>query len=170
LRGGGLEALEGGEGPVEETVGGIEAALKPMEKLVAASVDFAEQFILIVVVIVLKKFEIFAPNAGFDLTETAKQPGAGDKGVDEVALFGRGGAVMVVVFGGKLSESMGIFTAEHFGFGVDAGLESVHGRDGFAGLGARTGGALRVVTVSLDLSNGCHVAAFRLQSTGEEER
>jgi hypothetical protein len=152
----GLQTLEIGEGAVEGAAGGIDAALKPLEKLMPASVDFAEQFVLIVVVVVLKKFEIFAPNAGLDLAKTPEQPGVGDEEVDEVALFGRGGAVVVVVLGGELGKGMSIFTAKHFGFGIDAGFESVPGRDGFAERRARTGGTLRVKTICLNLSNGCH--------------
>ncbi len=65
---------------------------------------------------------------------------------------------MVVECRGERFEFGGIFTGDDVGPGVDAGLESVEGRGGFAFGSFRAGGFLSVAAVGGDLGFSGHVS------------
>ena len=76
--------------------------------------------------------------------------------IDEHALLGGGGAEAAVIFAGEFLEGGGGFAADELGFGVDAGLEGIHGGADLALGGAGSGGFLCVEAIGLDLLFGCH--------------
>jgi hypothetical protein len=84
--------------------------------------------------------------------------------------FGGGGAVALAVHVDGLLEASDVFGGEDGGFGVDAGLEAVHGGDGLAcdrGAADRFWG---VTAVSFDLAEGRHGwLASALRSDGQAD-
>jgi len=64
---------------------------------------------------------------------------------------GRGSVVAVEDFG-EMGELVGVLASDDGGLGVDAGLESVHARDGFALDGAWADRLGRVAAVGFDLT------------------
>jgi hypothetical protein len=91
------------------------------------------------------------------------------KVVEESSPFGFEGEAGAVAdeFGG---ERGGIFARGEFVSGVDAGLESVPARDGFALPGARTGGKLCIAAIGLNLDLGWHRASDSPTVAGEHGR
>ena len=73
-----------------------------------------------------------APEFGFDATETAEAPFVVDHGIDEETFIGVGGAVEFVVFGGEFGEIFGGFGEHDLMLGMDAVLQGVEARIGFA--------------------------------------
>jgi hypothetical protein len=96
------------------------------------------------------------PELGLYAFEAANLPFIPHESVDEVPLARGGGLEFPVVLFRELSEGLRIFAADDMGFGVNAGLEGVHPRDGFAGLGAGAGGELRIATIRGELFFGWH--------------
>jgi len=98
----------------------------------------------------------FVPEVSFADAEPAEEPFGIDEGVDEHALLRSGGkeAIMVLRFEGF--EVGLVFAADYLRFGVDAGLEGIHGAAGLALRRAGTGGLARVEAIGLDLFLGCH--------------
>src|SRR5216684_827095 len=98
------------------------------------------------------------PGLGFDFFHAAAQPFGTDESVYQRALFGCGGEMAVVVFGGEHVEFVGALPEfENGGFGVDAGFEGVDGGAGAAERGAGAGGALRVAAAGFALELCWHV-------------
>jgi len=74
-----------------------------------------------------------------------------DEVVNQGALFGSAGLMVLVVFDREGLPFGRIFPGEDFGLGVNAGLQGIRGRVGLAFRGARAGGLLRVEAIRLDL-------------------
>jgi hypothetical protein len=110
--------------------------------------------------------EHLLPDGGLDGAKAADVPLVVDEGVDEVPLTGGHGVELIVVLGGELRESFGIFAADDVGSGVDAGFQGVHPSDGFAGVGAGAGGFLRIQAIRRDLLFRCHKRKGRRRKTG----
>jgi hypothetical protein len=98
-------------------------------------------------------------EVGGEEAVAAKEPAVFDEDVDEKAFDEADGLPLVVVFGGESGESGGVFAGGGFVSGIDAGLESVPARDGFAWFGARTGGELCVRAIGENLFLGSHRAS-----------
>jgi len=153
----GLETFEVLEGGAPVFLSGIDALLEALELAVAST-------------IALGQFEGFfgyratvdglIPEVGLDGAEAAQEPFAIDEDVDEGALGGSPGAVLVKVLVAEGFQVFGGFAEDDLGFGIDAGLERVLGSSGFALDGARTGGFLGVEAVGLDLFQGRHTTAM----------
>ena len=79
-----------------------------------------------------------------------------DDFVEVKAGFGGVGVVTLVVVGDELLEIGEFFGREDEGFGVDAGLQGIHGGGGFACDRGGAGGFLRVTAVRFDLTLGRH--------------
>ncbi len=131
---------------MERAVGGIGTALEPGERLFAAQVGEtgSAAFALVVQGLVI-------PEIGLDPAKTPQEPIGGDEGGDAAALGGGRGLVELLVLGGEGGKFGGIFIREDFGFGADAGSESVQFRYGLAFSGAGSGRAARVAPVGFDL-------------------
>src|ERR1035437_2718570 len=95
-------------------------------------------------------------EVGGEEAVAAQEPVVFNEDVDEEAFADAEGLELMVVLGGESGESGGVFAGGGFVSGVDAGFESVPARDGFAWLGARTGGELCVRAIGLNLFPGCH--------------
>jgi hypothetical protein len=93
---------------------------------------------------------------GFGVVEAAEGPLAADEVVDVEALFGVGGAVVEVALLDELLEIGEVFRRKEEGFGVDAGFEVVHGRNGLASDRGGTGRFLGVTAVGFYLTKGRH--------------
>ena len=91
------------------------------------------------------------PELGLDAARAAEAPLAGDERIDQEALLGVGGAVLLVVFGGKLGEIPGFFVEHDLLNGVDAVLEGVKAGCGLTGGGAGSGRLLCVGAAGLAL-------------------
>src|ERR1035441_6608539 len=63
-----------------------------------------------------------------------------------------------------------VFVGGGFVSGVDTGIECIYGRDGFAWLGARSGGELCTAAIGLNLYLGCHRASTSPTVAGEQAR
>ena len=74
-----------------------------------------------------------------------------DEVVDELTFVGGLGLVVVVVFGREGGALGGIFPWQDFGLGVDAGFQGILAGAGLPLDGGRTGGALRIEAIGLDL-------------------
>jgi hypothetical protein len=132
-------------------LGGIDAALETAEGGLAAAEGLAGRAIVFGVPGVLHfAFE----DLGIDSAKAAEQPLVVDEGIDEEAFFGGDGKEALVIFGGEKFEGRRVLAADEVGFGVDAGLESIHARDGLARNGARAGGTQSVQTICRDLFDG----------------
>jgi hypothetical protein len=93
---------------------------------------------------------------GFGVVEAAEGPLAADKVVDVEALFGVGGVVVEVAVLDELLEFGEVLAGEEERFGVDAGFEAVHGRDGLARDRGGAGRFLGVTAVGFYLTKGRH--------------
>ena len=121
--------LEGVEGAVEGAAGGIDAPLELAEGFVFVHAGLAEgELVLLAVGFLVGIFK----ELGFGGAEAAEGPLAADEVVDETAGIGGSGAVLLVVVFDELLEVGEVFAGEEEGFGVDAGFEVIHGRDGLA--------------------------------------
>ena len=98
-------------------------------------------------------------EVGGEKAVAAQEPVVFDEDVDEKAFDEADGLPLVVVLGGESGENGGVFAGGNFVSGIDAGLESVPARDGFAWFGARTGGELCVRAIGVNLVLGCHKAS-----------
>jgi hypothetical protein len=65
------------------------------------------------------------PENGFDAAHAAEAPFVVNEGIDEEALVGIGGAVVLVEFGGEIGEILGGFVEHDLLLGIDAVLEGV---------------------------------------------
>ncbi len=90
------------------------------------------------------------PEFGFDAAYAAEAPFVCDERVDEEALLGVGGAVLLVVLGGELGEIAGGFVEHDLVNGEDAVLRGVVAGCGLA-LGGWAGGILCVGAVGCAL-------------------
>jgi hypothetical protein len=72
------------------------------------------------------------PHLGFSGTVAAEEPLAVDDFVEVKAGFGGVGVVAAVVFVDELLEVGEFFGGQDEGSGMDAGLQGIHGGDGFA--------------------------------------
>ena len=97
------------------------------------------------------------PEGRFGPIEAAEHPLAGDQGIDEHAALRRGRVEALLVFSEERFKLSRIFAGDDLGLGVDAGLQGVEARDGFALLGAWAGGPLGVLTISVDLFECRHI-------------
>jgi hypothetical protein len=88
---------------------------------------------------------------GFDEAHAAQDPLVADDGIDEVAFAGVDGVKFAEIFRCELVEVAGVLAADGEGFGVDAGLNGVAARDGFAGGRSGPGRMLRISTICFDL-------------------
>ena len=150
----GLNALDVFECAVDGTLGGIEAALEAFEGVAGGHEDVGDggwraeggahldEAILV--------------HLDFDAAVAAELPLGGDEQIDERALSGVGGLVLLVVFGNEGIEHIGIFAGEDFGLGVNAGFESVETGGGLALDGAGAGGFLRITAIRFDLWDSSH--------------
>jgi hypothetical protein len=99
---------------------------------------------------------LVSPQFGFDAAEAAGDPIGGDEDIEQVTLFVSGGGPALIVTIGESLEFLGTFAADDFAFGVDAGLQGVHGRGGLALWGARTCRLLGVTPVGVGLRLSAH--------------
>src|ERR1035437_10993929 len=117
-------------------------------------------------------------DAVLELGEGARGAGAGPSGRQIVAGtaallvgvwrelgFGGGGAVALAVHVDGLLEASDVFGGEDEGFGVDAGLEAVHGGDGLACDGGAADRFWGVTAVSFDLADCRDRKRTRLNSS-----
>ena len=95
-------------------------------------------------------------DLGFDAGVTAAVPIVPDKGIHQEALQGIGGVELLVVFEREGREFGGVFAGDHEGSGFDAELQGIEAGSGLTSLGARTGGALRVEAVGVELCDRSH--------------
>jgi hypothetical protein len=79
------------------------------------------------------------PELGFDATQAAEAPLVVNESVDEEALVGIGGVVMLVIFGGEPGEVIDGFVEHNLGSGHDAVLGGVVAGCGFFRGRVRTG-------------------------------
>jgi hypothetical protein len=157
------------EGALTGALIGVEAALETLEAVFEVKEGRAEGELSPADVVRVIRVEGLAivsiegafPELGLDAFETADFPFVADDGIDEVPLAGSDGMELGVISGGELGEGLGIFAANDVGFGMKAGFQGVHAGGGFAGLGAGTGGTLRVETVCFDLFGSCHKSSAR---------
>jgi hypothetical protein len=134
-------------------LGGIDAALEAAEGVLAADEGLAGRAVFLQGPGVLHfAFE----DLGIDSSKAAEQPFIVDEDVDEEAFFGGGGKEALAIFTGEGFKGGGVFAADEVGFGVDAGLESIHAGDGLARNGAWPGGSQGVETIRRDLFDGWH--------------
>jgi hypothetical protein len=96
------------------------------------------------------------PKNGFDAAHAAEAPLVVDEGVDEEALLGIGGAVLLVVFGGEFGEIFGGFVEHDLVNGADAVLEGVEAGCGLALGSVRTRRFLCVGAASRGLFGSWH--------------
>jgi hypothetical protein len=99
---------------------------------------------------------LILPGLGFGVVEAAEGPLAADEVVDIEALFGVGGVVVEVALLGELLEIGETFAGEDEGFGVEAGFEVIHGRDGLACDRGGAGGFPGVTAVGFYLTKSRH--------------
>src|ERR1035437_4458282 len=99
-------------------------------------------------------------EVGGEEAVAAQEPVVFDEDVDEKAFDDAEGLELAVVLGAESGEKGGGLAGGGFVFGVDAGFESIHARDGFAWFGARTGGELCIGAIGENLFLGCHRASF----------
>ncbi len=92
------------------------------------------------------------PGLSFGGVESTEGPLAVDEIIEEEAGLGGGGLVVVVILFDELFEVGELFGGEDEGFGVDAGFEGIHGRDGFACDRGGAGGFEGVTPVGFNLS------------------
>jgi len=102
-----------------------------------------------------------------DAEEAGEEPGVADDVVEQGALDGGFGLVVVVEGFGELGEGIGVIAGDDGGLGVDTRLESVHAGNGFALDGGWTGGLGRVAAVSFDLTLNCWLQLFNREEGGE---
>jgi hypothetical protein len=134
-------------------LGAIDAALEAAEGGLAAAEGLAGRAVLFQGPGILHfAFE----DLGIDSSKAAEQPFVVDEGIDEEAFFGGGRKEALAIFPGEGFKGGGVFAADEVGFGVDAGLESIHAGDGLALNGAGAGGAQGVETIRRDLFDGRH--------------
>jgi len=158
------KAAELSEGAVERALGGVDAALEAGEGVLLGH-EGAAQGLVHVLFVPFGPIILFLESAlpGFRLgfAETAEEPVGGDQGVDEDGLFGARGLEAFVVAGFQSVEVLGFLAADDLRFGVDAGFEGVHGREGFARDRAGAGALLRITTIRFDLVNAGHKKRHR---------
>jgi hypothetical protein len=163
-----LQLAELPEGALTGALVGVEAALEALEAVFEVKEGRAEgEFTAADVVWVVRveaaavvRIEGALPELGLDAIEAADLPFIADDGVDKVPLARSDRTELGVIFGGELGEGLGIFAANDVGFGMKAGFQGVHARGGFAGVGAGTGGVLRIQTICCNLAVGCHLEPF----------
>ena len=80
----------------------------------------------------VQAFEAVIPKVSFETAEAALRPLGGGQGIDERELVGAGGMEIEEEGRGDGFELGGIFEADGFAPGVDAGFEAVEAVDGFA--------------------------------------
>jgi hypothetical protein len=145
------EEAEGFEGAVVGALGAIDATLEAAEGGLAADEGLAGRAVFLQGPGILHfAFE----DLGIDSAKAAEQPLVVDEDIDEEAFFGGGGKESLAIFPGKGFKGGGVFAADDVGFGVNAGLESIHAGDGPARNGARAGGTQSVQTIRRDLFDG----------------
>jgi len=147
----GLQALEILEGTLIVALGGGDAVLEAGEDLAAIVVEGAAEGVEIFRDGGFAGLGVPVPELGFTAAETAEGPLGVDEDIDEAALFGGVGVEAVVVACGEGFEIGGVFVADGFRLGVDAGAEGVLTGGGFTGGGAGAGGLLRIATIRFDL-------------------
>jgi hypothetical protein len=159
-----LKVLELLESALGGTLVGVEAALETLEAvfevleggaegvLAAADVTGVVQVVVQGVI----HIEPLLPEVGLDGAETADLPFVVNQGVDEVSLPRGDRVELGIVFGGELSEGVGVFASDDVGLGMKAGFQGVHAGGGFSGLGAGTGRMLRIATIREELFFSCH--------------
>jgi hypothetical protein len=145
-----FESLEGAHAGA---AGGIDAVLESGEGVGVKGEGLSEGELLRVAVFVLV---LVSPHLGFGSVEAAEGPLTADEVVDEAAGIRGSGAVLLVVVFDELLEVGEVFVGEGEGFGVDAGLEGVHGGGGLARDRGGAGGFLGVTTVGFYLTKGGH--------------
>jgi hypothetical protein len=150
----GLELLEGFEGAVAGTAGGIDAVLEFGEGGGVGGGGIAEGVCLVFVedVVVLE-----GPHFGFDAVEAAEHPLAADEVVEEAAGFGCGGMVALVILVDEELEVGELLVGEEEGLGVESGFEGIHGRSGLACGRGGAGGFLGIAAVGFDLAARGHM-------------
>jgi hypothetical protein len=158
----GLEGLEDFEGAEVEAVGGIDAALNAVKGIEGAVVGLAERGIVLdgfvnVLAVgegLVQAFDAVVPEVGFDAAEAALGPLGGDEGIDERELGSASGMVLAVECRGEGFECGGVFVADDFGMGVDAGFQGVERGGGFAFGGGGAGGFLGIEAIGVELGLG----------------
>ncbi len=164
------EAAQVVKSTVEGALGGIDAALEEMERMIRAGGDVAERGVLIESVEGFRGVgELVGPELGFGAAEAAELPIGANEVVDEGAFGGSGGLPLEVIVAGEGFQFAGILAGDDLRFGLYAGFESVKARDGFSFGRARARGLLRVSTVSFDLKLRRHVLS-RLEDSGRGGR
>ena len=138
--------MVGALGAIDAALEAAEGGLAAGEGLAGSTVVFGSPGIL----------HFAFEDLGIDSSKAAEQPFVVDEGIDEEAFFGGGRKEALAIFPGEGFKGGGVFAADEVGFGVDAGLESIHAGDGLALNGAGAGGAQGVETIRRDLFDGRH--------------
>jgi hypothetical protein len=147
------EEAEGFERAVVGALGRIDAALEAAEGGLATGEGLAGSTVVFGSPGILHfAFE----DLGIDSAKATEQPLVVDEDVDEEAFFGGSGKEALAIFPGEGFKGGRVFAADEVGFGVDAGLESIHAGDGLARNGAWAGGTQGVKTIRRDLFDGWH--------------
>ena len=92
------------------------------------------------------------PEVGFGAEEAAEGPFVSDERVDVETLFGSAGAEAGEVLVLELGEFLAGLAVDELGLGIEAGFESVLGRDGLAWGSTRACGFFGVEPVGVDLT------------------
>ena len=104
----------------------------------------------------VQAFEAIIPKVSFDTPEAALRPLGGGEGIDERELVGAGGMEIEEEGRGDGFELGGVFEADGFAPGVDAGLEGVEVVDGLAFGRSGAGGFLGIEAIGVWRRLGRH--------------
>ena len=127
------EAAQVVEGAIEGALGGIDAALEEMERMIRAGCDLAERCVLIQSVEGFRGVgEFVSPELGLGAAEAAELPIGADEVVDEDAFSGGGGLPLEVIVAGEGFQFAGVLAGDDLRFGFDASFECVEARDGLS--------------------------------------
>ena len=149
-----LEQLEGLEGAVAGTAGGIDAVLEFGEGGGVVGGGISEGQLL---VFVEGHVVLVGPHFGFGAVEAAEKPLAADEVVEEAACFGGGRMVELVILVDEELEVGAFLVGEEEGLGVESGFEGVPGGDGLARGRGRAGGFQGVAAVGFYLAASGHI-------------
>ena len=148
-----MELLEVLKGLAGGAAGTLDAPLELGEGFAAIGGGLTERVLWVGTVVFLV---VVGPDLSFGGAQAALEPLTIYKVVNEGAGFGGGGIVALVVFVDELLEVGEFLGGKDEGLGVDAGLEGIHGGDGFTCDRGGAGGFLRVTAVRFDLTKGGH--------------
>jgi len=148
-----LEQAQRVEVAMEIAVGGVHAALEAAQLGAGIGVGLADDGGVGEIGAI---GDLGKDDFDFGLAEAAEQGLSVCEAVDQGALFGSAGVVVLGPLGGEGGAFGGVFPGEDFGLGVDAGFQGIHGGAGLALGGAGPGTFLGVETVRPGLFESGH--------------